>query len=145
MKHVVVDASVAVMWVLPEEHSAAANQLLADDVVLHAPGHWMAEVATAVWGKSAVHGLLSRAEATERLGWLRGVPVREAPLRDLLPTAVEAAFDLHTTIYDALYLALAEITTAPLVTADRKLFDKANASPRRRDFVRWIGDLSAAP
>lgn len=52
------------------------------------------------------------------------------------------AFDLHATVYDPVYLALAEQSGAPLVTADRKIFDRAKASNRFAELVAWVGDLA---
>jgi predicted nucleic acid-binding protein len=45
----------------------------------------------------------------------------------LLPRAVELALILNHTIYDCLYLALAELRDTVLVTADRRFRDKAQA------------------
>lgn len=143
MKQAVVDASVAIKWVVPEAHSENAESLLGDGSGLLAPGHWAAEVATGLWAKSAIHGTLTRQQAIERIAWIGGLTVEKVPVDRLIVAATGIAFDLHATAYDTLYLALAEQSGTPLVTADRKLYDKARASSRFADLVVWVGDLPA--
>lgn len=143
MKQAVVDASVAVKWAVPEAHSENAESLLRGGTDLLAPGHWLAEVATALWAKSAIHGVMSRQQAIERVAWIGGLMVEVVPADDLIVAATGIAFDLHATAYDTLYLALAEHSGAALVTADRKLYEKAKAASRFADLVVWVGDLLA--
>jgi predicted nucleic acid-binding protein len=142
VKQAVVDASVAINWVVPEAHSANAESLLSAGTGLLAPGHWPAEVATALWAKSAVHGVMSRQQAIERITWIGGLTVEVIPVDRLIVAATGIAFDLHATAYDTLYLALAEQSGTALVTADRKLYEKAKATSRFADLVVWVGDLS---
>jgi len=49
------------------------------------------------------------------------------------------AVDLRLT-----YLALAERLNIPLVTADRKLYDRASSAARDSGLVRWIADTESA-
>lgn len=48
----VVDASVAVKWLVPEEHSEAAARLTVSGEDLHAPRLLAAELANALWRKA---------------------------------------------------------------------------------------------
>lgn len=145
MKQSVVDASVAVKWAVPEAWSEHAESLLADATHLLAPGHWAAEVATALWAKSEIHGVMSRQQAIERIAWIGSLAIDVVPLDRLIVAATSIAFDLHATAYDTLYLALAEQSGAVFVTADRKLYEKAKASARFSDLVLWVGDLPPHP
>jgi predicted nucleic acid-binding protein len=43
------------------------------------------------------------------------------PVAELLPRAIDLAFDLQHPIYDCIYLALAEREKAALITADLRL------------------------
>lgn len=142
MTRFVLDASVAVKWLVPEPNSEAALRLLAPTIELHAPAHWMAEVATTLGAKAAVHGGLSRQQALARIDWLREVEVVAHPIAPLLGAAAALAFDLHLTVYDTLYLALAGSQGIPLVTADRKLMEKAGTNPGLAGRVTWIADLA---
>lgn len=139
MKAVVIDASVAVKWVFDEPNSDAAHRLLRDCEFLHAPAHWLAEAATALWAKSALHRVLSRSESLARIEFLAGLPVRVAPLHEIIVRAGDMAHELTLTVYDTLYLALAERLGLTCVTADRKLFDCAARVPALGALVRWIG------
>lgn len=141
MTRFVVDASVAVKWLVPEPHAEAAIGLLDPLIQLHAPVHWMAEVGTTLWAKAAVHGALSRQQALDRIAWLGEVDVVGHPIGPLLGKAAELAFDLHLTVYDTLYLALAKVSGIRFVTADRKLFVKAGEHPDLVGLVVWIADL----
>ena len=51
MKKVVVDASVAAKWFLPEIHSPAAERLLDPSIVLCAPDLIVPELGNIVWKK----------------------------------------------------------------------------------------------
>ena len=78
----------------------------------------------------------------ERITWISGLTVEVVPADYLVVAATGIAFDLQATAYDTLYLALAEQSGAALVTADRKLYEKAGATSRFADLVVWVGDLS---
>jgi predicted nucleic acid-binding protein len=119
VKAAVVDASVAAKWVVEERHSAEAVLLLDYDV-LHAPDHWRAEAANVLWSK-VFHGDLTAADATERLAVLMTAPVTETPIARLMSRAFEISVAKMVTVYDALYVALAEQRGVPLVTADERL------------------------
>jgi len=138
----VVDASVAIKWVVTEPYSDNAACLLAEGTRLLAPGHWTAEVATTLWAKSAIYGAMTRPQAIERMAWIAGLAIEVTPLDHLILAATHLAFELRATAYDTLYLALAEQSGCALVTADRRLYDKAKASARCGELIAWVGDLS---
>ena len=46
------------------------------------------------------------------------------PTTEILDMAINLAFKYDTTLYDSVYLALAEILNDTLVTADKNLYDK---------------------
>jgi len=115
----VVDASVAVKWVVEEPDSAAAAGLLAG-TLLHAPAHWLAEAAHVVWWR-ALRGEFDRDDAAERVAVLGRAPVRSHDLAGLLPRAFALALAHRVTVYDSLYVALAERLGVKLVTADLRL------------------------
>lgn len=144
MNRIVVDASVAVKWVVPEDHSESACHLLKPGIGLCAPGHWLAEVSTALWAKSALRGVLSRSQADARIAWLSELDVVETPIRNLITPAASMAFDLRLTLYDTLYLAVAERIGAHVATADRTFFERAAADRRFAGLMVWVADLPAA-
>jgi predicted nucleic acid-binding protein len=143
VRQAVVDASVAVKWVVEEEHSAKAVLLLGFDAC-HAPDHWQAEAVNVLWSK-VFRGELSAADAEERMTVLLRAPVIATPIAGLMPRAFAIAVAHMVTIYDALYVALAETRDIPLVTADERLIRRLSGDPALAKLMVWVGDLRDAP
>jgi predicted nucleic acid-binding protein len=122
----VVDASVAVKWVVEEPDSGLARTL--SGTALEAPDLLFTECANILWKKVRA-GDLSGPEADSRLRLLRNAPVRIVPGGEFLPDALRLAVLLNHPVYDCLYLALARRRRLPLVTADQRL---ASALARKR-------------
>jgi predicted nucleic acid-binding protein len=122
MNRVVVDASVAVKWFLPEVHGAAAARLLNEQHGLCAPDLLFAEVGNALW-KRVRGGEIVKEDAVAALGILDTVPIEIYPSKLLMASAMEIACATGRTVYDSLYLALAVLLDSRIVTADRKLHD----------------------
>lgn len=141
---VVVDASVAAKWVLPEEHAPEAALLLSGAWALHAPSHWLGEAMTAVWSATRARDAITPAQCRDRVAFLRGSAVRETPLRDVAGDAVDLALRLDLTPYDAAYLALALRLGVPVVTADTRMRRKCAAGGFSAS-VLWVAGLGAAP
>ncbi len=114
----VVDASVAVKWVVRETDSDRARLL--SQATLEAPDLLPVECANILWKKVQL-GDLRPGEAAERWELLRRAPVYLTASGELLPSALRIALDLKHPVYDCLYLALALRREIPLVTADRRL------------------------
>lgn len=141
MRQAVVDASVAAKWVVEKVHSVKAATLLEWDA-LHAPDHWLAE-AVNVLGSKVFHGDLTATEAAERMAVLLRAPVAAAPIADLMPRAFAISMERGVTIYDSLYVALAEQRDIPLVTADQRLIRQISADTALAKRVIWVGDLAS--
>lgn len=120
----VVDASVAVQWVLPEALSDRATALRLTGEPIIAPDLVYAEIGNAVW-KRAVWGELSAATAVEALETAAGLYNALVPMAGLAARATEIAIALKHPIYDCFYLALAEREHAPMISADKRLLAKA--------------------
>lgn len=133
-----VDASVAVKWVVEEEHTAQAVRVMEAEGC-HAPAHWQAEAVNALWAK-VFRRELDSADAGERMTALLRAPVHAAGITGLLPRAFAIAVAHSVTIYDALYVALAERLTIPLVTADGKLVRRMPGAVASGQIL-WIGDI----
>lgn len=123
---VVVDASVALKWVVPEAGSEAAQALRAGDAHLIAPTLVMAEIGNVLW-KKTMRKEISRGEAVSALRLATSHLAEFIPLDDLRETALELAIELRRPIYDCFYLALARRERCALVTADRRLLGVAKA------------------
>ena len=85
---VVIDASVALKWVLDEAESEAALALRGEDLI--APTLWLAEAANALWRKSRI-GDITEDEASSRLSELLNAPVASLAMEPYLDRALKLA------------------------------------------------------
>jgi predicted nucleic acid-binding protein len=133
MKHIVVDASVAVQWIVKQEHTKAIDSLFlagySGKSSLHVPALWLWECSNALLTYCKA-GWLTPADMDEHLSVLR----YPKPNIDGLPTVglqkniLELAYTKKLSFYDASYLELAQRHNATLATLDKKLRVAALAS-----------------
>lgn len=135
-----VDASVAVLWVLPEEHSGAASRLLALEEELHAPDLLWPEAGNVIWKKQRRREI-TPPEGRALLADLRRFPVTIHGSEMLTDSAWELATELDRSFYDSLYLALALHTGCPLVTGDGKLVRALRGAASPLPLI-WVGELA---
>lgn len=135
----VVDASVAFKWLLPEVHAAEAESLLSNDVELLAPDLIHAEIGNVLW-KRVVSRDISREKAKEALRQFMAIEIDTTPTSFLVDDALELACQYRRSIYDSLYLALAVMSQARLVTADKRLYNALQKTPLARS-IAWIADV----
>ena len=124
----VVDASVGVKWVVPEEGTGQAHALL-ERGRLAVPELFQAECANILW-KKVGRSEMSRDEALGALALLAGSGAVVWPMRELVDGAFRLSVMLDHSVYDCLYPTLALSQDWTLVTADRRLLDKIE---RHRD------------
>jgi len=115
----VVDASVAVKFVVQEHDSGLVDRLLKSPDALIAPDWLLAEAASTMWKKVARSELLM-IHAERNLDALPEFFARLYPSGELVGEALRLSFRLRHSVYDCLYLALARREGCTLVTADRK-------------------------
>jgi predicted nucleic acid-binding protein len=116
----VVDASIAVKWVIPEVLSDKADRVRDHEDDILAPDLLLIEVANTLWKKTAAKELSPR-EADAAFDLLSRSGIDLSPTGPLLPRAMEVARRLDHPVYDCVYLALAEREHAAFVTADHRL------------------------
>jgi predicted nucleic acid-binding protein len=125
----VIDASVALKWVIPEADSDRAAALLNTELI--APGFWLAEVANALWRHIRLRQMTPD-QALRRLGELASAPVASLSVEPHIAVALTLAIELRHPVYDCLYLALALHADTHVVTADRRFAAAtADAHPGR--------------
>ena len=115
----VIDASAAIDLLLGiEPHAGSIARLVADEGPLAAPHLLDAEVGQ-VLRRLAASRALSAPRARDALDDLAALPIQRFAHGPLLARAFELRH--NATIYDALYLALAEGLRAPFLTRDQGL------------------------
>jgi predicted nucleic acid-binding protein len=139
VKPIVIDASVAIKWFVPEIHQDAAARWLSSGHPLLAPDLLFAEVGNIVW-KKTIRGALSEAEARQVRRALAKLPLLTLSTRELSAAALDLALALRCSVYDAIHVALAIAEDALLVTADRKLHNLISATPLKQSLC-WVEDV----
>jgi predicted nucleic acid-binding protein len=122
----VIDASVAIKWVITEDGTEAANRLRWSGTALHAPDLLVPEAGNILWKKIQRHEL-TKTEAELACGILRLAKIEIHAMGSQALLALEMAVELEHPVYDTTYLALARTLAMPMVTADRRLVNKLAA------------------
>ena len=139
MKAIVVDASVAIKWFIPEVHAISATRLLHTNLQFIAPDLIFAEVGNILWKKYRSKELtLDTASAI--LDDFKRLPFNSHENESLLDAAWQIATTYQCTVYDSLYVALAQTEGCLLVTADRALY-KALSTTSLAGLLLWVEDI----
>ncbi len=128
----VIDTSALIKFVLPEDHSDTARNLIEQHISsvleLSAPEYILVEAANVLWKRVSRNDLLP-GEAAQALHELRRVDLVLIPESQLLDDALLLAAEINITVYDALFCVLAQRQQAPLITADLPLVRRLVSSP----------------
>ena len=140
---VVIDASLAAMWAVPENYSdqalTLANQWAEENTRLIAPCLMLTEVTNAFY-KRVVRREMDLATGIAALHVVLefGIEIREEP--GLHSRSMELSHQLkRPTTYDCHHLALAEIHNCELWTGDERFY---NSVKETMDQVKWIGNYA---
>lgn len=130
MSDIVVDSSVVAKWILTEADSPQAHRVITETVAgvgrLIVLDLAFPEVANAIW-KRYRQRLITSTDATLHLGELVRLPVHVEPAARLLPPAFDIAIRYDRSVYDALFVALAQDLGVRGVTADEPLYNSLHA------------------
>ena len=138
----VVDASVAIKWYLPEIHADAAIRCLDEKYNLLVPDLFLAEFGSILWKKCRI-GEITHADALVIFSAIGRVPIRNYRLEELILPAFELATGMDRTMYDSIYLALAISEKCRLLTADRRFYNVVSVSPYSEN-IHWVEDVLSA-
>jgi len=139
--NVVVDASVAVKWYVPEDFSEDAIFLLKlfrdKQIKIYAPITMKAEFANAI-RKYVIRKIISKEIAEEIFSEIKSIPINYCNITwKIITDAFEYAFKKNITVYDAIYVILAKNLSAKFITADKRLYSAISKEPE----VLFIADV----
>ena len=140
---VVVDASLAIKWLVSEEHSdksRAISRFWANEGIQAAAPYLMPVEVTNALHRRVVRGELTVEDTIRLLEHLlaSGIELRDDPA--LHVRALQLASQLSQgAVYDAHYLALAETLGCDFWTADERFYRAAVSIASN---VRWIGEFA---
>lgn len=139
MTIIVVDASVAVKWFIAEENDQESLELLKRPFEIHAPDLLFLEVDN-VLCKLIRRGLLSEDVGFEIHDRILDFPIQIHSFPSLQEEALQLAVRTKRSMYDCIYLSMAEVLDCRMVTADRKFFAALLNEPIGRHLL-WVADL----
>jgi predicted nucleic acid-binding protein len=125
----VVDANVAVKWVVPNPQAANARAVLRSGEVLIGPDLIVAEFANTLWRHVRVRDI-PQEQAFEALSSLPRLLSEFVPATELVRSALHLAVAIECSVYDGFYAVLAFERRCSLVTADRRFAEKLRSSGR---------------
>ncbi len=139
MTRFVVDASVAIKWVVPEIHFEAARRLLGRNYELLVPDFFFSEVAN-VFCQRVIRGEDSMDDAKVALEAIQTQPLQVYSSIGLMLDAFNMAASTQRAVYDCVYLTLAVNYQCQMVTADEKLFNALQQKPLASHLC-WVENL----
>jgi predicted nucleic acid-binding protein len=120
----VLDSSVALAWLLPDEGSEATDALAdrLEQEPVHVPAIWCLEVGNALL-MAQRRAPIKDHELARFVSALSALPIDVDPAASTsaLPTVLAIARELGLTAYDAAYIELAKRLSLPLASLDAKL------------------------
>jgi predicted nucleic acid-binding protein len=138
----IVDASVATTWHLTgEEYTSKARLILTryseGKIPLLIPSHLRYEVPSAITAATLGQSpRLSRREGQEAINEFLSLSFQTVAAETLVLSSYSLVHEHHISLSAALYLALSQTLAVPLVTADRRFYERVRQLPH----VVWIGD-----
>lgn len=137
----VIDASIAVKWVV-EEGGTELALTLRQQARLMAPDLLVPECANILW-KKVQRKELRKDEALLAARLLQSAEIELVPTRALMEAATRLAIELDHPACDCLYLALAVENDCRFVTADERLVNKFCQDEKSpfRDRISGLAEL----
>lgn len=136
----VIDASVAIKWFVPEIHGEYAVRLQGRSD-LYAPDFMLLECNN-ILIKKVRRQEISRGDADVIQQSLLHLPLGLYPWQELLEAATVAAHDTYRSVYDCIYLVLAQQLDGRMVTADKKFYLALENHPAWSEHLLWIEDIA---
>lgn len=140
--NLVIDASVIIKAYVPEILSEKAEEVMSrlnsGELELLAPDLIYAETGNILWKKRRLRELES-AEVDEIVDAIAALPIIIEQSLPIMPLSVSIAMHCNVSVYDAMYVAVANLYKTRMITADRRLVD-ALAKTEFHKNVLWLGE-----
>ena len=138
MAILVLDASVLLKWFKQEKYTEIATRIK-DDFVngvheIVVPDLILYEITNAMRHDKRFDTRLVKESLDNLIKMEIDIVI---PSQDLISHAIEISYNNNVTIYDAIYIALAELNNAVFITADEKLHKNA----MKLKFVKFISEV----
>ena len=141
MNTLVIDASIAIKWVVEEDGTSEAVALR-QRAQLIAPELLVAECANILWKKVQRDELLKK-DALLAARLLQAAEIELVPMRSLFEAATRMSIEIEHPAYDCMYLALAVEKKCQFVTADERLLRKLHQRRRHKISGRAVSLIDA--
>lgn len=141
VERIVINASVALKWYLPDEDNTTEADALAMDyyggkIEMIVPTLFDYEITNTL--KVAVtRNRITEADALGAIARFQMLKIERYDFLELQESAFRLALSYQRSAYDAAYLALAEEHHLNFYTGDKRLF---NAVTDSLTWVKWVGD-----
>lgn len=140
-KEIVIDSSVALKWRLRDEEATDQADALLDDflagrLMLWVPTLFGYEVTNAL-KVAVVMKRLTEDEAIAAIADFQVYDIKQHAFQEIQNLTFQLAYRHQRSVYDAVYLALAQFKGLWFYTGDKKLF---NTVGQNLSWVKWIGD-----
>ena len=138
VEYLVLDSSIIIKWFCDEEGTEKALKIRKrykeKEVVIVVPDLILYEISNALRYNKEV----SREEVMECVQSIFSLGINIiVPTKEVLENAISLAFKYNISLYDAYFVALADILQFTFVTADKKLFNKLDRSQR----IKLLDDM----
>ena len=138
MAILVLDASVLLKWFKQEKYTEIATRIK-DDFVngvheIVVPDLILYEITNAMRHDKRFDARLVKESLDNLIKMEIDIVI---PSQDLISHAIEISYNNNVTIYDAIYIALAELNNAVFITADEKL----HKNTMKLKFVKLISEV----
>jgi predicted nucleic acid-binding protein len=135
----VVDANVAIKWVLTEIYTDNASRLLSNGYTLFVPDFFFSEIGNILW-KQVRFKLLTPEEAQWSYHQIVITPLQIYQSQLLVPLGLDIAIRTQQAVYDCVYLALAVQQKCQMVTADERFFNSLR-SDSLASYLCWVENI----
>jgi predicted nucleic acid-binding protein len=131
---IVVDANVAIKWVVEQPHFERAREIVARGITLMVPGMFVAEVTSTLWRYIRTKAITAEQAQDGLVSILGQISLFEQDA-SLAEEALNKGSELSYAPYDCFYLVLAMRRSAPFVTADRRFINRLASTPYKSHVV----------